>query len=54
MQIFVKTLSEETITIDVELFESIESVNAKVQSKVSILQQRLTFAGKYFQEGKSL
>ena len=54
MLIFVKNLSGKTITLDVEPSESIESVKDKVQSKVSMLQQRLTFAGKYFQEGKSL
>lgn len=33
MQIFVKTLTGKTITLDVELNDSIEDVKAKVQDK---------------------
>ena len=49
MQIFVKTLTGKTITLEVEANDSIANIKAKISD-----QQRLIFAGKQLEDDRTM
>ena len=52
MRIFVKTMTRDTITLEVDADDTIDAVKTKISDEVGL--QHLIFAGKQLEDGRTL